>query len=112
MSMRLVYYDLVVRILREKRQVIACYGGISNAHMNAYGDIWPCAILAYEKNMGNVRDYDYDFRKIWNKNQTAKEVRQYIHERKCHCPLANQSYANILLDPASMLKSIRYILFG
>ena len=112
MSMRLVYYDLVVKILRDKRQVIPCYGGISNAHMNSYGDIWPCAILAYDKSLGNIRNYDYNFRKVWNDNQTAKDVRQFIHEKKCHCPLANQSYANILLHPKSMLKSLRYILFG
>ncbi|MGE9294005.1 MAG: radical SAM/SPASM domain-containing protein [Puniceicoccales bacterium] len=112
MSMRLVYYDLVVQILKKEKQVIPCYGGITNAHMNSYGDIWPCAILAYSKNMGNLRDFDYDFRKLWQDHVTSAEVRKYIHERKCHCPLANQSYSNILMSPKSMLKSIRHILFN
>ncbi|MBT4351877.1 radical SAM protein, partial [archaeon] len=112
LSMRLVYYDLCIQILKQKTQVIPCYGGISNAHMNAYGDMWPCAILAYSKNMGNVRDFDYDFKKIWNKNVKTKEIRKYIHDKKCHCPLANQTYSNILLDPKSLLKSIKNMIFG
>ncbi|MDP3282820.1 MAG: radical SAM protein, partial [Desulfobacterales bacterium] len=33
-AFRLVYYDLAVKILREKRQVIPCYAGISNAHLS------------------------------------------------------------------------------
>jgi MoaA/NifB/PqqE/SkfB family radical SAM enzyme len=44
-SFRLVYYDLVNEILREKKQVIPCYGGISNVHLNYNGDLWPCCIL-------------------------------------------------------------------
>ncbi|HJX34981.1 MAG TPA: radical SAM protein, partial [Desulfatiglandales bacterium] len=60
-AFRLVYYALAVRIMQEKRQVIACYAGISNAHMSPYGDIWPCCTLGYEMSMGNVRRYDYDF---------------------------------------------------
>ncbi len=44
-SFRLVYYDLVSDILKERRQVIPCYGGISNVHLNYNGDLWPCCVL-------------------------------------------------------------------
>lgn len=40
-SFRLAYYNLVVEILREKKQVIPCYAGISNVHINPYGEVWP-----------------------------------------------------------------------
>jgi MoaA/NifB/PqqE/SkfB family radical SAM enzyme len=103
-TLRTLYYDLTVRILREKRQVIPCYGGISNAHMNPYGDIWPCAILGYEKPMGNVREHGHDFRALWGSPQ-AQDVRRYIKAGKCACPLANQSYANLLLHPPSAFKA-------
>ena len=36
-AFRLEYYQLAARTLAEKRQVIPCYAGISNAHMTPYG---------------------------------------------------------------------------
>ena len=110
-SLRLVYYDIAIRILQEKRQVIPCYGGISNVQMNPYGDVWPCCVLGYEQNMGNVRDYDYDFNKVFHSKQ-AKKVRKYIRDGKCACPLANQAYSNILCDLPSMLKFGKNIFFS
>lgn len=104
-AFRLVYYDLVVRILREKRQVLPCYGGISNVHISAYGDVWPCCILGYEFSFGRLRDSDYDFHKLWN-SERAREVRAYIRAGKCWCPLANQAYSNILCSPSAVAKVV------
>lgn len=108
-AFRLVYYDLAVRILEEKRQVIPCYAGISNAHMSPYGDIWACCTLGYEKSMGNLRDFNYDFTALWNSRQ-ADAVRDKIKSGMCFCPLANQSYSNILLHGRSLLKVLREIM--
>lgn len=94
-SFRLVYYDLAVRILREGRQVIPCYGGISNVHINYDGEVWPCCVLGYGQPMGFLRENDLDFQKIWRSHR-ADRVRRFIRERNCACPLANQSYSNIL----------------
>jgi MoaA/NifB/PqqE/SkfB family radical SAM enzyme len=94
-ALRLVYYKYAARIMEEQRQVLPCYGGITNAHINPYGQVWPCAVLGYDQPMGNLRDYDYDFHKLWN-SETARQVRAYIKARNCACPLANQSYSNIL----------------
>lgn len=109
MAFRLLYYDLVVKTLRERKQVIPCYGGISNVHISPYGDIWPCCVLGYEKSFGNVRSSKYDFWKVWW-SQRAKEVRKYIKDGKCACPLANQYYANILMHLRSMVRvGLRYV---
>lgn len=108
-AFRLVYYDLAVRILEEKRQVIPCYAGISNAHMSPYGDIWACCTLGYENSMGNLRDFNYDFTALWNSRQ-ADAARDKIKSGMCFCPLANQSYSNILLHGRSLLKVLREII--
>lgn len=102
-AFRLVYYDLVVEILRRKTQVLPCYGGISSVHISPYGDVWPCAILGYDKPFGNIRDHNYDFKSVWY-SERAAEVRKYIRELRCWCPLANQAYSNILCSPAAMAK--------
>ena len=102
-SFRLVYYDLVGDIMKKETQAIPCFGGISNAHLNYNGELWPCCVLGYKKPMGNLRQSGYDFQSIWN-SEKAQQVRTYIKDKKCWCPLANQAYSNILCHPPSMLK--------
>lgn len=108
-SFRLVYYDLVVRILREKRQVIPCYAGISNVHINYDGEVWPCCVLGYDQPMGFLREAGYDFKKVWYSDRSNK-VRKYIKNGKCACPLANQAYSNIICSPKYLFKVAHNIL--
>ncbi len=108
-AFRLVYYELVVKTMKEKKQVIPCYAGIASVHINTYGDVWPCCILGYEKSMGNLKDFNYNFKKIWHSKQ-ANEVRKYIKQKNCYCPLASVSYTNILCSFSYMIKVIKNIL--
>lgn len=108
-SFRLVYYDIVVQTLREKRQVLPCYAGISNVQINPYGEVWPCCILGYDKPMGDLREANYDFKRVWQSRQ-ANEVRKHIKDGNCYCPLANQAYSNILCDFRSMFKVFKNII--
>lgn len=108
-AFRLVYYSLAIRILKENRQVIPCYAGISNVHMTPYGDIWACCTLGYDKPMGNLRDYDYDFQMLWNSAE-AKRVRTYVGQGRCNCPMANQTYSNILMHGPSLFRVVSEIL--
>lgn len=103
-AMRVVYYDIAGKILAEKRQVIPCYAGVSNVHINYDGGVWPCCVLGYDQEMGNLRDYDYDFPKLWS-SKKAKEVREYIREKNCACPLANQAYSNELLHLPTLIRA-------
>lgn len=100
-GMRHYYYDLTTRWLEQRRQIIPCYAGISNVHISAYGEVWPCAILADSSSLGNVKDHDYDFWQVWH-SERAGEVRASIKRQECDCPLANQAYANILLSPTAL----------
>ena len=104
-ALRLVYYQYAARIMKENRQVLPCYGGITNAHINPYGQVWPCAVLGYDQPMGDLRDHDYDFHKLWNSEQ-ANQVRAYIKAHHCACPLANQAYSNILCSAKATAKVI------
>jgi MoaA/NifB/PqqE/SkfB family radical SAM enzyme len=108
-AVRVVYYDVAVRILRERRQVTPCYGGISNIHMNYNGEIWPCCVLGGDQSLGHVRDWDYDVRALLRSAQ-ARKARKYIAAGNCACPLANQWLNNVLLTPRHMLK-VLYTMF-
>lgn len=109
-ALRVVYYDLVVKILNMKQQVIPCSAGLMNVHINSDGGIWPCAVLAYKGEMGKV-DEETDFRDIWH-SKKAKEIRKSIKRGECHCPLANQAYSNILLHIPSLFKALRIAIRG
>lgn len=94
-AFRIEYYKLVKRILHEQDQVIDCYAGWASAQIYADGTVWPCCVRA--DNLGNLRDVDYDFKEIWF-GERIQEVRRSIKAKECHCPLANASYTNMLID--------------
>ncbi len=109
-AVRVVYYDVAVEILRKRKQVTPCYGGISNIHMNYDGEIWPCCVLGGEQSLGRVREWDYDIQALLRSAQ-AREARRYIADGKCACPLANQWLNNVLLTPRHMLKVLTTLLW-
>jgi len=104
-SFRLNYYDFVVEVLKHKKQIVPCYAGVASGQISAYGDVWPCCILAQNASMGNLRQVNYDFRKVWF-SERAQGIRRRIKLGDCYCPMANVHYTNMLLSPKAMLKVI------
>lgn len=105
-AFRLRYYDLVKRILKEKRQIIPCYAGFISAQIAPDGEVWACCIKA--ESMGNLREADYDFERVWFSDE-AQKIRKPIREKQCFCPLANASYTNMLLSYREMTAMIKNI---
>lgn len=110
-AFRFVYYDLVTRILAEKRQAIPCFAGISNTHLMANGELWPCCVLGSEHSLGNLRQAGYDFRRVWHSRKAA-QTRRFIRRGGCHCPMANQAYSNILCHWPSLMEVFSRILWS
>jgi len=102
-AFRLEYYNFVVKELKQKRQIIPCYAGIASCHISVYADIWPCCILAYDASMGNLREHNYEFKKIWF-SRRADEVRKMVKDGVCCCPMANVHYTNVLCDTVTLFK--------
>ncbi|MFX0136350.1 MAG: radical SAM protein [Candidatus Hodarchaeota archaeon] len=103
-AFRFEYYEMVKKLLKEKKQQIPCFAGSMSAQISPDGEVWPCCIRA--DSMGKLREHNYDFRKIWRSKQ-AILVRKSIKRDKCTCPLANASYTNMLASPKMLLKVIR-----
>jgi MoaA/NifB/PqqE/SkfB family radical SAM enzyme len=102
-AFRLAYYDIASQELSDHRQIIPCYAGYASCQITPYGEVWPCCVLGYDKPMGSLRDNDYDLSRVWFSKE-ADEVRKYIREKKCACPLANAHYTNMLMDTRTLLK--------
>lgn len=106
---RLEYYRVAAQVLRENRQVIPCYAGYASCQITPFGDVWPCCILGYDKAMGNLREVNYDFKKVWH-SKKANEIRKYIIGKNCACPLANAHYTNILCNFTKLLEVSKNLL--
>jgi MoaA/NifB/PqqE/SkfB family radical SAM enzyme len=104
---RAEYYQLAKRILYERRQVIPCYAGWASGHIAPNGDIWSCCIRA--EPVGNLRDHGYDIRPIWFGERMAT-LRKSIYAAECACPMANASYANMLLHPPTIAKVVSSVI--
>lgn len=100
-AFRAQYYQLAKRVLYDRTQVIACYAGWASAHIAPNGDIWSCCIRA--EPVGNLRETGYDLAPIWFGERMAK-LRKSIYDKECACPMANASYANMLLHPPTVAK--------
>lgn len=92
-SFRETYYPLSLKIMQEERQIIPCFAGFLSAQISAAGEVWACGVKADK--MGDLRNEDYQFDKIWRSHQ-AQMVRERIKNGYCYCPQANISYINIL----------------
>lgn len=97
---RQAYYRYLMSYFKQPREIWPCYAGSMTAHLAADGVVWCCGVRGLE--MGNVRNQDYDFVRVW-KSEQAQAVRHQIRKEHCHCTLANAAYINMLMSPTNWL---------
>ena len=66
--------------LAEHKQQIHCYAGIAGAVIDNEGNVSPCE---HKQPYGNLRENDYDFRKIWH-SESAEKMRKETYN-SCFC---------------------------
>lgn len=106
-AFRIEYYKYVRDLYLGKCNGMKSYAGFATCQISPVGDVWECAV--YASKMGNLRDFDYDFKKLWDSKQ-AWEVRKKV-KKEHNCPLANEAYANMLLNPLIALRVLKKVLF-
>lgn len=89
------YYNFTIKTLKQKKEIIKCFAGIASCYITSDGDIWECPVAG--NSLGNLREENFDFKKIWQSEQ-AKKVRKKIKDMKCFCTLANTYYTNMLMN--------------
>jgi MoaA/NifB/PqqE/SkfB family radical SAM enzyme len=94
---RIVRPRIIAKTVRENRYQIPCYGGTLGAAMFSKGQVLPCE-LRWRDVIGNVRDVDYDFMKLW-RSAKADEFRCDIRQNKCFCTYECFLTVNILFNP-------------
>jgi MoaA/NifB/PqqE/SkfB family radical SAM enzyme len=108
-AFRAEYYQLVKRVLAEQRQVIPCQAGWASGHIAPNGDVWTCCIRA--EAVGNLCETNYDLRPIWFEDVGEMgRLRRSIAAGECACPMANASYANMLLHAPTVGRVVREVI--
>lgn len=103
----LVYADLAV-IKTEKKFLRPCHATQKFATLYDDGQVTPCEILEYSR-LGNIRDYDYDFYKLKEKQQVAAFHRREILDKKCNCDWMCAIPINMLYDPRTIPRALKVL---
>ncbi|MBF0594289.1 MAG: radical SAM protein [Candidatus Omnitrophica bacterium] len=92
--------EIITRLLREKRCVVPCLAGHISGVLRENGDVYACEML--DKKIGNIREGNYDFSKIWF-SRKANEIRSYIKDTKCFCTYECAITSNILFNVKELI---------
>jgi len=89
-----ISWKLIKDTYLKPKYISMCHAGGLFGIIKANGDIFPCEILE-DKKIGNLRDNDYDFMKMWQSTNT-KKVKKFIKDTKCNCSYECALSYNIL----------------
>lgn len=81
-SIRSLRPKLISQILKQQKQIMPCKAGEKLIVIASDGEIYPCEAL--NKPFGNLRDFNYDIKKILF-SKTANEIKSTIKNGKCFC---------------------------
>lgn len=92
----LVGRRIQLKVLREKGFQVPCYAANLMGVIKSNGDVFACELR--DDKLGNVREFDYDFKKLWL-SEKARAISRDIIENKCFCTHECFLSTNILFNP-------------
>ena len=95
---RVLLNKLVNKTYEENKYITPCYAGNLSGVMYPEGNVYPCEILDDTHKIGNIRDFDLDFKKLWLSKKAKEEVK-FIRKTKCFCTHECFNSVNILFNP-------------
>lgn len=100
-AFRLEYYEFVKEWLKGEKIKIKDYAGWASCQITSWGEVWPSCIHGI--NLGNLRETNYDFGKIWFGKRGQRFRKEYRFKPESF-PLASAFYTNALLDWSTLTK--------
>jgi MoaA/NifB/PqqE/SkfB family radical SAM enzyme len=93
-------HGLIARTLETQQAQLTCYAGTSGGVIYDEGTVSSCEILGP---VGNLRDYDWDFRKLWF--SPAMQTRREKVADGCYCTHeSNCYYPSLPYNPKHLVK--------
>lgn len=88
-------WAVVYKTLVEGKEVLPCLAGSKLVIIGEDGEVRPCEILP--KSFGNLRDNDYDLRRILS-SPVAVQARKWIKDTRCRCTFECAVNINIVFN--------------
>lgn len=108
-SMKLVCRDEVIKREETGIRTTPCSAGKKMVVIDDEGNVFPCELLWDRFTYGNLRDVDYDIRKLLS-TDNASNIRNFIDAKKCSCTFENALQNSIIYNkeyyPALIKKMI------
>ena len=101
---RIMLNELTYKTYEENKYTTPCYAGNLSGVMYPE-DVYPCEILDDSHKIGNIRDFNLDF-KNYVISKSKKEV-DFIRKTKCFCTHECFNSVNILFNPKNYLEIIK-----
>lgn len=99
-SLKKYYRELLADALSDKKNTGSyCEAGKNILVLNEKGDVFPCEQLWGEK-IGNLREHDYDIRKILSSQRYAEFREKYLGPGKCNCTWSCAMNTHVSVNPA------------
>ncbi len=89
-----ISWEMVKKMYLNPKYISPCHAGSLFGIISSKGLVYPCEILE-DKLLGDLRDNDMDFMKIW-KNQTTSNTKKFILNSNCNCTYECALTYNIL----------------
>ena len=76
-------YNYIKRNFLNPKYESRCYAGGLFGIIGSKGEVYACELLQ-EKKIGNLRDHDLNFMKIWTSEEN-KQIKNFIKKTNCNC---------------------------
>ena len=103
---RIILNEKIQQIFETGEYQMPCYSANLSGVMYPEGQVHPCEILDKSHKIGNIRDFNLDFKKLWLSQKAKKEV-NFIRKTKCVCTHECFNSVNILFNPKFYPKLIK-----
>ncbi|MEE2839289.1 MAG: radical SAM protein [Acidobacteriota bacterium] len=94
-------YRLIGEAAQAEQRISPCYGGELIGILSETGEVHVCETL--DKSMGNIRDYEGNFAKLW-RSERADSGRRFQKELGCQCTYECAMSINSLFNPRRALR--------
>ena len=92
---------IITKTFISKRRQIKCNAAGKIAVLYPDGNVSACESSGY--GLGNIRDYDYSFMKLWQ-SETRERVTKEIERKKCFCTHECFITSGLVFTPLGLLK--------
>ena len=105
-GVRTVVWKNLQSTVFDDKFITPCVAGKKLIVISETGVVRPCEILDKDKDIGNLRDYNFDLKKLM-KSKKQKDVHNWIVDTKCKCSFECALAANVVWNASQYGKVLK-----